>query len=425
MWDRIWIDVHLATLCPEAGAEDENRLGIVRDGAIAASDGKIVWVGRRDALPDRPETLARDVVSCGGCWMTPGLIDPHTHLVYAGDRSAEFAERLEGVSYEEIARRGGGILSTVRETRKASEAALLEMSCARARRLIAGGVTTVEIKSGYGLTLADELKQLRVARAIARMLPLRVRTSFLGAHALPPEYEGRRDAYLEALCTDILPEIARSGLADSVDGFCERIAFSPAEIARLFTAAHALGLPVRLHADQLSDLGGAALAARFGALSADHVEYTDARGAEAMARAGTVAVLLPGAFYFVRETRTPPVGLFRAHGVSMALATDCNPGTSPLLSPTAVMNMGCTLFRLTPIEALEGHTRHAARALGLESGCGALSPGLAADMALWDVAAPHELAYWIGGIQPVGRIFAGIPDPEPSCARITSPPLAV
>ncbi|RUT26424.1 imidazolonepropionase [Asaia sp. W19] len=428
MWDRLWIDVHLATMdrgvatglasgmatglspVSDRVTEADGNLGIVRDGALAVRNGHIAWVGPRSALKAAPETLAREVISCNGHWMTPGLIDPHTHLVYAGDRSGEFAERLEGVSYEAIARRGGGILSTMRATRESSEDELLAVSLKRARALVAQGVTTVEIKSGYGLTLRDEMKQLRVARRIGASLGLRVRTSFLGAHAVPPEYAGRRAAYVAHLCEDILPAVVEAGLADYVDGFCEGIAFQPEEIARLFETAQALGLSVRLHADQLSDLGGAGLAARFGALSADHVEYANETGISAMAQAGTVAVLLPGAFYFVRETRLPPIDAFRRYAVPMALATDCNPGTSPVLSPTAVMNMACTLFRLTPSEALLGHTRHAASALGLSAVCGALAPGLAADMAVWDVSAPHELSYWIGGVRPVGRVFGGQPD---------------
>ncbi|GBR01188.1 imidazolonepropionase [Asaia lannensis] len=411
MWDRLWINAHLATLAPHVDHHDiETESGLLRDGAIAVEQGRIAWIGSRCDLPGAPETLSNEVIDCRGAWITPGLIDPHTHLVYAGDRSEEFSERLCGVSYQEIARRGGGILSTVRATRAASEDELFALSEKRAKRLMANGVTTLEIKSGYGLTLEDELKQLRVARRLGSELRLRVHVSFLGAHALPPEFVGRREAYLGHLCTDLLPQIAAGGLADSVDGFCEGIAFQPHEIERLFITARDLGFTLRLHADQLSDLGGASLAARLGALSADHVEYAHEEGIRAMAAQGTVAVLLPGAFYFVREDKLPPVEAFRAHGVRMALATDCNPGTSPLLSPTAVMNMACTLFRLTPREALDGHTRHAAAALGLSATCGMLAPGMAADMALWDITAPHELAYWIGGVMPVGRVFAGVPD---------------
>ncbi|MBM9400328.1 imidazolonepropionase [Gluconacetobacter azotocaptans] len=406
MWDTLWIDVHLATM----DAQPDDAYGRIADGAIAAQGGRIVWVGPRDALPGRPQDLARDVIGCDGAWATPGLVDPHTHIVYAGDRSGEFEERLNGVSYEAIARRGGGILSTVQATRRASFEDLLALALQRTRRLIAGGVTTVEIKSGYGLTLEDELKQLRVARAVARHLPVRVHTTFLGAHAVPPEFAGRRGAYVDHLLDAVLPAVAAEGLADSIDAFCEGIAFQPDEVARLFDAARALGLPVRLHADQLSDLGGAALAARYRALSADHVEYASEDGIRAMAAAGTVAMLLPGAFYFVREKTVPPVELFRRHGVPMGLATDCNPGTSPTLDLTTMMNMACTLFRMTPAEALAGVTHVGARALGLRDEAGRLAVGLSADIAFWPVAGPHELSYWIGGVRPLGRVFQGRPD---------------
>ncbi|NVN45071.1 imidazolonepropionase [Asaia siamensis] len=411
MWDRLWINANLAQLASHGNPHDgETGAGLLRDGAIAVEQGRIAWFGSRRDLPGAPEALATEVIDCRGAWITPGLIDPHTHLVYAGDRSGEFSERLNGLSYQEIARRGGGILSTVKATRAASEDELFALSEKRAKRLMANGVTTVEIKSGYGLTLEDELKQLRVARRLGSELRLRVHVTFLGAHALPPEFVGRREAYVEHLCCDLLPRVAAEKLADSVDGFCEGIAFQPHEIERLFAVAQDLGFALRLHADQLSDLGGASLAARMGALSADHVEYAHEDGIRAMAAQGTVAVLLPGAFYFVREEKMPPVKAFRTHGVRMALATDCNPGTSPLLSPTVVMNMACTLFRLTPREALYGHTCHAAAALGLSATCGVLAPGFAADMALWDITSPDELAYWIGGVMPIGRVFAGVPD---------------
>jgi len=410
MWERLWIDVHLATDARGNGQPGGDDFGIIQNGAIAANQGKIVWIGRQADLPATPETLASKVISCDGGWMTAGLVDPHTHLVFGGDRSGEFAERLQGVSYQDIARRGGGILSTVRATRQASETELLALTLKRARRLIANGVTTVEIKSGYGLTLNDELKQLRVARAVGQHLPIRVHTTFLGAHALPPEFSGRQGDYVTHLCDTILPAVAEAGLADSVDAFCETIAFQPSEVERLFEAAQRWNLPLRLHADQMSDLGGSHLAARWGALSADHVEYASEASIAAMAEAGTVAMLLPGAFYFVREHQLPPVALFRKHGVSMGLATDCNPGTSPLLTPTGVMNMACTLFRLTPGETLAGHTHIAAKALGLADHIGRLAIGMTADMAIWDISGPHELSYWIGGVVPVGRIFAGIPD---------------
>ncbi|GAB6966814.1 imidazolonepropionase [Komagataeibacter kakiaceti JCM 25156] len=409
MWDRLWVDVNLATDAGGTGQPGGDDFGVIPNGAIAACDGLIAWVGRQEDLPDRPERLATHVISCNGQWMTAGLVDPHTHLVYGGDRSAEFAERLQGVSYQDIARRGGGILSTVRATRDASEEELLRLTLRRARCLVDNGVTTVEIKSGYGLRLEDELKQLRVARAVGRHLPLRVHATFLGAHALPPEFAGRQDDYVTFLCTEMLPAVAEAGLADSVDAFCETIAFQPAEVERIFEAAQRWKLPVRLHADQMSDLEGARLAARWHALSADHVEYASESSVRAMAEAGTVAMLLPGAFYFVRETRQPPVALFRQYGVPMGLATDCNPGTSPVLSPTAVMNMACTLFRLTPGEALAGHTHVAAKALGLDGRVGRLRPGMAADMVVWDIAGPHELSYWIGGVRPSARIFGGCP----------------
>ncbi|MBO1324503.1 imidazolonepropionase [Acetobacter sp. TBRC 12305] len=414
MWDRLWIDINLATDATGTGQPGGDDFGTIPDGAIAVKDGVIAWVGSRADLPGTPESLAAEVLTCGGQWMTAGLVDPHTHLVFGGDRSGEFAERLQGVSYQEIARRGGGILSTVRATREASEEDLLQSTLKRARTLVENGVTTVEIKSGYGLRLEDELKQLRVARAVGRHLPLRVHTTFLGAHALPPEFAGRQADYVTHLCNDMLPAVAREGLADSVDAFCETIAFTPAEVEQIFTVARGLNLPLRLHADQMSDLGGSALAARWGALSADHVEYATEAGARAMAEAGTVAMLLPGAFYFVREEKQPPVALFRKHGVAMGLATDCNPGTSPILTPTGVMNMACTLFRLTPGEALAGHTHIAARALGLADTVGRLRVGMAADMALWDIAGPHELSYWIGGVRPTGRVFAGQPDCQPA-----------
>ncbi|GBR05048.1 imidazolonepropionase [Acetobacter oeni] len=410
MWDRLWIDVSLATDACGTGRPGGDDFGAIRDGAIAAKDGVIAWVGSRSDLPAEPASLAVDVISCHGQWMTTGLVDPHTHLVFGGDRSGEFAERLQGVSYQDIARRGGGILSTVRATRAASEEELLRVTLGRVRRLIENGATTIEIKSGYGLTTEEELKQLRVARAVGRHLPVRVHTTFLGAHALPPEFAGRQADYVTHLCEDMIPAVAEAGLADSVDAFCETIAFKPVEIERIFETARSFGLPLRLHADQMSDLQGSHLAARWHALSADHVEYANEESVRAMAEAGTVAMLLPGAFWFVREEKLPPVALFRKHGVPMGLATDCNPGTSPILTPTGVMNMACILFRLTPGEALAGHTHIAAKALGLAETAGRLRPGMAADMVLWDVAGPHELSYWIGGVKPSARIFAGIPD---------------
>ncbi len=390
MWDDLWLDVRLATMEPGA------PYGAVEEGAIAVARGRIAWLGREAELPGAPEACAHAVHDGAGRWITPGLIDCHTHLVHGGDRAHEFELRLGGASYEDIARAGGGIVSTVRATRAASEEDLAEAAGRRLEALAAEGVTTVEVKSGYGLELETEAKMLRVARGLEAAHPVSVRTSFLGAHALPPEHEGDAEGYIDLVCDAMLPALAEAGLADAVDAFCEAIAFSPAQTERVFEAAAAFGLPVKLHADQLSDLGGAALAARFGALSADHLEYTSAAGVRALAEAGSVAVLLPGAFYFLRETKLPPVELLREHGVPMALATDCNPGSSPALSLLLMLNMGCTLFRLTPEEALAGVTRHAARALGLGATHGTLAVGKAADLVLWDIERPAELAYRIG-----------------------------
>lgn len=371
---------------------------LIDRGAVAIEGGRIVWVGAMEECP------AGEAIDLGGRLVTPGLVDCHTHLVFAGDRAREFEMRLEGASYEEVARAGGGIVSTVRATRAASEEELLAQSLPRVDAMIAQGVTTVEIKSGYGLEVETELRMLRVARRIAEVRPVRVVTSYLAAHAVPPEFTGRSDAYLEEV---VLPGLERAqGLADAVDAFCEGIAFSAAQVERLFTAAHALGLPVKLHAEQLSNLHGAALAARFGALSADHLEYLDEAGAEAMAAAGSVAVILPGAFYTLRETKLPPISLLRQHGVAMAVATDCNPGTAPMTSLPLAMNMACTLFRLTPDEALRGVTTHAAKALGLRD-CGRIAPGLRADLAIWDAAHPAELSYRIGATPLHSRIFGG------------------
>jgi imidazolonepropionase len=365
--------------------------GLIDDGAIAIDGERIAYAGPRAGAPQ-----AGDVHDCGGALVTPGLIDPHTHLVYGGNRAREWEQRLAGVAYAEIARQGGGILSTVRATRDANDAELLQTAVARARELSANGVTTVEIKSGYGLTPDDEVRMLRVAREVAAHVPLTVRTSFLGAHAIPPEYAGRADDYMDLVCEVMLPRIAREGLADAVDAFCETIAFTSEQITRLFTRATDLGLRVKLHADQLTDGGGAALAARFHALSADHLEYTSDAGIAALAAAGTVAVVLPGAYYFLREEQAPPIARLRAAGVPIAIATDCNPGTSPLLSPLLAMNFACTLFRFTPEEALRGVTIEAARALGVQAERGTLAAGMFADLAVWDVAHPAELAYALG-----------------------------
>ncbi|WP_245242943.1 imidazolonepropionase [Pararhodobacter sp. SW119] len=381
-----------------AGTPETGRAALVIGG------DRIVWAGAEADLPEAYRAAERTDLE--GRLVTPALIDCHTHLVHGGHRAAEFEMRLEGASYEEIARAGGGIVSTVSATRAASEDELLALALPRLDALLAEGVAMVEVKSGYGLDVETELRMLRVARRLERMRPVRVRTSFLGAHALPADYAGRADDYLDQVCLPALRAAHAEGLADAVDGFCENIAFSPEQIARVFTEARALGLPVKLHAEQLSHQGGTALAARFNALSADHVEYATDDDARAMAAAGTVAVLLPGAFYFIRETKLPPVAAFRDHGVPMALATDCNPGSSPLTSLLLVMNMACTLFRLTPEEALRGVTVHAARALGLDD-CGRITPGQRADLAVWDVETPAELAYRTGFNPLHSRIFGG------------------
>jgi imidazolonepropionase len=401
-WDSLWTSARIATM--RAGG-----YATIEPGAIAARDGRIAWVGRARDLPGEPRALARVVHDVGGRWVTPGLIDCHTHLVFAGDRAREFELRLQGATYEEIARAGGGIVSTVAATRAAGEGDLVRQSARRLERLLEEGVTTVEIKSGYGLATDAELKQLRVARSLATAVPVTVRTTFLGAHTVPPEFKGRADDYVAYVCDEMLPAVASAGLADAVDAFCEGIAFSPDQTARVFERATALGLPVKLHADQLSDLGGAALAARFGALSADHLEYTSAAGVRAMAEAGTVAVLLPGAFYFLRETRLPPVQLLRDHAVPIAVSTDCNPGSSPMTSILLALNMACTLFRLTPEEALAGVTCHAARALGMAATHGTLEVGKACDLVEWDIGTPAELAYAIGANPCVRVVRGGVP----------------
>jgi imidazolonepropionase len=388
-WDGVLLGASLATLDGDAG------YAAIQDGALAWRDGRIAWIGPRADLPAEARRQAAQVVDAQGGWITPALVDCHTHVVFAGDRAGEFEQRLQGASYEEIARNGGGIVSTVRATRAADEDALLAESLPRARALLADGVATLEIKSGYGLDYDNERKMLRVARRIGETLGIEVRTTFLGAHALPPEFAGRADAYIDAVLA-WLPRLHDEGLVDAVDAFCERIGFSQAQSRRVFEAARALGLPVKLHADQLSDGGGAALVAEFGGLSADHVEYTSPGGVRAMAAAGTVAVLLPGAFHVLRETRLPPLDEFRAQGVPMAVATDCNPGTSPLLSLRQAMQLACTHFRLTPEEALRGATVHAARALGLPDR-GTLRVGQRADFAHWAVSQPAELCYWLGG----------------------------
>jgi imidazolonepropionase len=394
-WDGWATGVSLATL-------DGAGYGEIADGALAWRDGRIAWVGERAALPAGASAATH--VDFGGGWLTPGLVDCHTHLVFAGDRAREFEMRLQGESYEAIARAGGGILSTVRAVRAASEDALLDQSLPRARALLRDGTTTIEIKSGYGLDLDNERKMLRVARRIGAELGVPVRTTYLAAHALPPEFAGNADGYIDA-AIGWLPMLHAEGLVDAVDAFCENIGFTPVQTRRMFEAALALGLPVKLHADQLSDLGGAALAAGFGGLSADHIEHTGEDGVRAMAAHGTVAVLLPGAFHVLRETKLPPLDLLRAHGVPMAVATDCNPGTSPLQSLRQAMQLACTHFRLTPEEALRGATVHAAKALGLHDR-GVLRVGMRADFAHWRVRRPAELCYWLGGNLAAG-VFAG------------------
>jgi imidazolonepropionase len=380
--DLLFTNARLATMA--------DGYGLVEDGAVAVRDGRIAWVGPRREAP--AATREHD---CGGLWLTPGLVDCHTHIVHAGNRSDEWEARLNGASYEDIARQGGGIMSTVRATRAASEDELLRQSAPRIQALLAEGVTTLEIKSGYGLDLESEARMLRVARRVGELLPVNVATTFLGAHALPPEFAGRADDYIDAICERMLPDLAREGLVDAVDAFCERIGFSHAQTARVFEAARRLHLPVKLHAEQLSDQGGAALVAEYGGLSADHLEHLSPQGAAAMARAGTVAVLLPGAYYFLRETVMPPLSLLRELGVPLAVATDCNPGTSPMTSLLLAMNMACTLWRMTPLEALRGCTANAARALG-RGDIGTLEAGKRADFALWEIARPADLAYAIG-----------------------------
>ncbi|MGV9010934.1 imidazolonepropionase [Brevundimonas sp.] len=400
--DRLITDCHIATMV--AGSEP---YGAIEDGAILILDGRIAWVGPR---ADLPAHQVAETDRLDGRWVTPGLIDCHTHLVFGGDRSGEFEQRLGGATYEEIARAGGGIVSSVAATRAASEDELYASALARLEGLKATGVTTVEIKSGYGLDRDSELKMLRVARRIGHEAGVRVRTSYLGLHAMPPEHRTDRAGYVDLAVDEILPAAHAEGLVDAVDAYCEPIAFSSDEVGRLFDKARALGLPVKLHADQLSDGGGASLAARYGALSADHVEHTTEAGVQAMAQAGVVAVLLPGAYLMLRETTLPPVDLFRQHGVQMAVATDCNPGTSPVASMTAALNLACVQFRLTPEEALAGATRVAAKALGLGDEIGTLEAGKTADLAVWDIERPAELCYWLGKPMLARRYVAGAPD---------------
>ncbi|NQD54600.1 imidazolonepropionase [Pseudomonas sp. CM25] len=386
----LWQHCHVATMA-------EGRYSSIEDAAIVTNAGLIEWIGPRAELAP---VDAERTVDLGGAWVTPGLIDCHTHAVFGGNRSGEFEQRLQGVSYAEIAAQGGGIASTVRATRAASEDELFASARQRVQALMRDGVTTIEIKSGYGLDLANERKMLRVARRLADELPLAVRATCLAAHALPPEYAGRADDYIAHICDEMLPALAAEGLVDAVDAFCEHLAFSPAQVERLFIKARELGLPVKLHAEQLSSLHGSSLAARYQALSADHLEFMTEEDAIAMAAAGTVAVLLPGAFYFLRETQLPPMDALRRHGVKIALASDLNPGTSPGLSLRLMLNMGCTCFRMTPEEALAGVTVHAATALGLGESHGSLEAGKVADFVAWQIERPADLAYWLGGDLP-------------------------
>jgi imidazolonepropionase len=402
-YDTIWYNARLATMTPGTAP-----YGALEDGAIAARDGAIAWVGRRADLPGEPARLAARAIDAGGRWITPGLVDPHTHLVFGGDRVADFERRVAGQSYVAAAGGGSGIAHTVAMTRAADEQTLHRDAARRMRTMIANGSTTIEVKSGYGLDVETELRLLRVARRLGHDLGITVRTTYLGAHVVPAEYAGRRDAYLALVCDEMLPRVAGENLADAVDVFCDEIAFSPAEAARVLDAARRLGLAVKVHADQIADTGAAALAAQHGALSADHLEHTGEDGVAALARAGTVAVLLPGAYYYLRETVKPPVAALRAHGVPIALATDCNPGTSPVTTLPTAMNMACVLFGITPEEAVAGVTRNAARALGLHDR-GVLEAGKRCDLALWDVGSPAELCYWLGADPCAGVVVAGEP----------------
>lgn len=397
--DRVWRGARLATM-----AAAQPGLGIVESGLIAARDGRIVYAG---PAAEAPSLEAAEAIDCEGRWITPGLVDCHTHIVYGGNRAHEFELRLAGATYDEISRAGGGIVSTMRATREASEDMLVAAARKRVEALMRDGVTTLEIKSGYGLDTDSEMKSLRAARRLGEILPLSVATTFLGAHALPPEAKGDKDAYIAEVCKRQMPAVAKAGLADAVDAFCESIAFSPEQVARVFEAARGFGLPVKLHAEQLTTLGGAQLAARFGALSADHLEHADEAGIQALAQAGTVAVLLPGAFYFLRETQKPPVDLLRKHGVPIAISSDSNPGTSPLTSLLLTMNMAATFFRLTVDECLLGVTRQAARALGRLDRIGTLEAGKSCDLAIWDIERPAELVYRIGFTPLHQRVWQG------------------
>ncbi len=397
-WDALWTNANVATMVPGSSA-----YGALRNAALAIKDGRIAWIGPMADLGGEPRELAPEVHAVHGSWITPGLIDCHTHIVHGGDRAGEFEMRLEGASYEEIARAGGGIRSTVTATRSSTEDGLFDTAVPRVRHLLAEGVTTLEIKSGYGLDTETELRMLRAARRLGAELPVSVVTSFLGAHAVPEEFDGAADSYIDEVVLPALRQAHKEGIADAVDGFCEGIAFSVDQMTRVFDEARTLGLPVKLHAEQLSNLGGAAMAASYGALSADHLEYLDEDGVKAMAESGTVAVLLPGAFYTLRETQLPPIELLRSHGVPIAVATDCNPGSSPATSLLLMMSMAATLFRMTPEECLAGVTRSAALALGLEDR-GTIAVGKRADLVVWNIERPAELSYRIG-YNPIEQVI--------------------
>lgn len=390
-WDRLWVGGHVATL-----AGGVSGFGEILDGAVAASRGRIAWVGPRKELPAAPTRMAREVCDLGGRWVTPGLVDCHTHLIFAGDRAGEFEERLGGASYQEIAARGGGILRTLEATRRASEEELFQGAWRRLKALQQGGVTTVEVKSGYGQDLETELRMLRVARRLGAEGVVEVQATLLAAHVLPPEFREHRRSYLELVVREMIPRVVAEGLAQAVDVFCDRIAFSPRECEEILLAAKRAGLALRIHADQLTDMGAAELAARLGSRTADHLEYASPAGVMAMARAGTVAVLLPGAYHVLGETVPPPVAAFRAAGVPMAVATDLNPGSSPLASLPLALNLACVRFGLTPVESLRGATLHGARALGLDGDRGSLEPGKRADLVIWEVGHPREIPYWMG-----------------------------
>lgn len=403
MWDSLWINANLATMAKGASVS----YGAVPKGAIAVKGDRIAWVGRQSDLPDTPELLAREILSANGAWITPALVDCHTHLVFGGNRATEFEKRLEGATYADIAKSGGGILSTVQATRSASVEELTESAGQRLNAMQREGVVTIEIKSGYGLDYDNEMKMLQAGKALAQKHPARIKRTFLGAHTLPHEYKHDRAGYLDLVCHKMIPAVAEKALADAVDVFCENIAFTHAETKRVFDAARANGLQTKIHAEQLSDTGGTELAATYGALSADHLEYLSSQGIAAMAASDMTAVLLPCAFYFLRETKLPPVDALRKAGVAIALGSDCNPGSSPVTSPLLVLNMACTLFKLTPEEALAAMTRNGATALGLADVTGTIEVGKSADLAIWNIDHPAELSYWIG-LNPLKHlIFKG------------------